>query len=120
MPGQPPNPKPHPHQILSIIHTLLDVIRPILIFSFGQYKFVPTINTKNGSIIALINTCVAVDFGSVVKTMPSLNTPTQHFLSSKFNPLISETITINILAGHGFSPSGGNPRFCLNRGNALC
>ncbi|BDQ28540.1 GntP family permease [Helicobacter ailurogastricus] len=94
---------------LSIIYALLGGIGLILMLSVGQYKrFVGAINAgAKDSILALINTCAAVGFGSVVKVMPSFHTLAQHFLSAKSNPLICEAITINILAGATGSASGG-------------
>ncbi len=94
---------------LSVIYALLGGIILILLLSMRHYKaFVGAINAgAKDSILALINTCAAVGFGSVVKVMPSFQTLANHFLSTKFNPLITEAITINILAGATGSASGG-------------
>ncbi|MFS8652727.1 MAG: GntP family permease, partial [Caldibacillus sp.] len=71
-------------------------------------SFVQGINNGAvGSITAIINTSAAVGFGSVVKAVPGFETLTNLLLNIKGNPLISEAIAVNLLAGATGSASGG-------------
>ncbi|WP_243355788.1 GntP family permease [Bacillus litorisediminis] len=92
-----------------IIVALLSGILLILIFNFQKFKsFVKAINAGAiGSVTAIINTSAAVGFGSVVKAVPGFETLTNMLLNIKGNPLISEAIAVNLLAGATGSASGG-------------
>ncbi|MET3699806.1 H+/gluconate symporter-like permease [Bacillus oleivorans] len=92
-----------------IIIALLSGILLILIFNFQKFKsFVKAINAGAiGSVTAIINTSAAVGFGSVVKAVPGFETLTNMLLNIKGNPLISEAIAVNLLAGATGSASGG-------------
>ena len=56
---------------------------------------------------AIINTSAAVGFGTVVKAVPGFQDLTRLVIGIKGNPLISEAIAVNILAGATGSASGG-------------
>ncbi|MBM0636918.1 GntP family permease [Campylobacter sp. VicNov18] len=92
-----------------IINALLCGILAILILNVHRFKdFIQAINAgAQGSIIAIINTSAAVGFGSVVKAVPGFQTLTHLLLGFKTNPLISEAIAVNLLAGATGSASGG-------------
>ena len=60
-----------------------------------------------GSIIAIINTSAAVGFGAVVQAVPGFKTLTDAVLGIGGNPLISQAIAVNVLAGATGSASGG-------------
>lgn len=92
-----------------IINALLCGIILILFLNIHHFKeFVKGINSgAQGSIIAIINTSAAVGFGSVVKAVPGFQTLTELFLNVKGNPLISEAVAVNLLAGATGSASGG-------------
>lgn len=92
-----------------IINALLCGIILILLLNIHHFKeFVKGINSgAQGSIIAIINTSAAVGFGSVVKAVPGFQTLTELFLNVKGNPLVSEAIAVNLLAGATGSASGG-------------
>ncbi|WP_226582171.1 GntP family permease [Halobacillus litoralis] len=71
-------------------------------------KFVTSINKgASGSVIAIINTSAAVGFGTVVREVPGFERLTQLLVGIKGNPLISEAVAVNILAGATGSASGG-------------
>lgn len=92
-----------------IVDALLCGIILILILNFYRFKdFVAAINSGvQGSIIAIINTSAAVGFGSVVKNVPGFQSLIDLLLNIKLNPLISEAIVVNLLAGATGSASGG-------------
>lgn len=94
---------------LDIIIALLCGIGVILLLNLHHFKaFVGAMNEgAQGSIIAIINTSAAVGFGSVVKVVPGFSHITDWLLSVKGNPLISEAIAVNLLAGATGSASGG-------------
>ncbi|KAB3533802.1 GntP family permease [Alkaliphilus serpentinus] len=71
-------------------------------------QLVKTINSgASGSVLAIINTSAAVGFGAVVRAVPGFTTLTDLVLGIKGNPLISEAVAVNILAGATGSASGG-------------
>jgi len=92
-----------------IIVALLSGILLILILNFRKVKsFVTAINEGAvGSVTAIINTSAAVGFGTVVKAVPGFETLTSLLINMKGNPLISEAIAVNLLAGATGSASGG-------------
>jgi H+/gluconate symporter-like permease len=92
-----------------IIVALLSGILLILILNFRKVKsFVQAINEGAvGSVTAIINTSAAVGFGTVVKAVPGFETLTSLLINMKGNPLISEAIAVNLLAGATGSASGG-------------
>ncbi|QOW64245.1 SDR family NAD(P)-dependent oxidoreductase [Campylobacter hepaticus] len=92
-----------------IINALLCGIFAILLLNIHRFRnFVKAMNEGvQGSIIAIINTSAAVGFGSVVKAVPGFQTLTNLLLDFKINPLISEGIAVNLLAGTTGSASGG-------------
>lgn len=62
----------------------------------------------NGALTAIMNTSLAVGFGSVVQTLPGFAVISDFMLGIDLGtPLISEAITVNILAGVTGSASGG-------------
>ena len=94
---------------LDIILALLSGIILIMILNIHKMKkFVTAINDGAlGSVTAIINTSAAVGFGTVVKAVPGFDQLTSLLLGIKGNPLISEAIAVNILAGATGSASGG-------------
>lgn len=77
-----------------------------------NYKRLPNlITTMNagaaGSVLAIINTSAAVGFGAVVRAVPGFTSLTNMVMGIKGNPLISEAVAVNILAGATGSASGG-------------
>lgn len=92
-----------------IIISLLCGIVVILILNINKYKkFISAINDGAvGSLGAIINTSAAVGFGSVIAIVPAFHQMTQWLVNIKGNPLVSEAVAINILAGATGSASGG-------------
>ncbi len=92
-----------------IILALIAGIALILLLNIHKFKgFVKAINEGAiGSMTAIINTSAAVGFGSVVRTVPGFERLTEVLMGIKGNPLISEAIAVNVLAGATGSASGG-------------
>jgi H+/gluconate symporter-like permease len=57
--------------------------------------------------LAIINTSAAVGFGAVVRAVPGFATLKDFVLGIEGNPLIAESVAVNILAGATGSASGG-------------
>ncbi len=84
------------------------IIAAILLNIKRLPKLVETINLgASGSVLAIINTSAAVGFGAVVRAVPGFETLTNFVLGIPGNPLISEAVAVNILAGATGSASGG-------------
>lgn len=62
-----------------------------------------------GSLLAVMNTASEVGFGNVIQKLPGFHSISQALLSIKGggSPLLSEDITVNVLAGVTGSASGG-------------
>lgn len=60
-----------------------------------------------GSLLAIINTCSEVGYGNVISKLPAFDTIKNGMLGISNNPLISESISISVLAGITGSASGG-------------
>lgn len=61
----------------------------------------------SGSVMAILNTSAAVGFGAVVKAVPGFQTLTDMLLGMGGSPLVSEAVSITLLAGATGSSSGG-------------
>ncbi|AIF44110.1 GntP family permease [Virgibacillus sp. SK37] len=92
-----------------IITALITGILLIMVLNISKFKkFVTAINGGAvGSVTAIINTSAAVGFGTVVKVVPGFEKLTEILMGIKGNPLISEAVAVNILAGATGSASGG-------------
>ncbi|MCZ8515617.1 GntP family permease [Paenibacillus filicis] len=60
-----------------------------------------------GALLAIFNTASEVGFGNVVKTLPGFKAIQDWILNLSSHPLVSEAISVNILAGVTGSASGG-------------
>ena len=60
-----------------------------------------------GSVLAIINTSAAVGFGAVVRAVPGFQTLSDMVMGIQGNPLISQAVAVNVLAGATGSASGG-------------
>ena len=62
-----------------------------------------------GSLLAIMNTASEVGYGNVIASLPGFKTISTFLLGIKFggSPLVSEALTVNILAGITGSASGG-------------
>ncbi|KGX90605.1 GntP family permease [Pontibacillus marinus] len=94
---------------LDVITALILGILLIMVLNISKFKrFVTAINSgASGSVIAIINTSAAVGFGTVVRAVPGFEKLTELLMGVKGHPLISEAISVNILAGATGSASGG-------------
>lgn len=92
-----------------IITSLSVGILLAIAFNFNRLpQLIKTLNTgAAGSVQAIINTSAAVGFGAVVRAVPGFVALTDFVLGIKGNPLISEAVAVNILAGATGSASGG-------------
>lgn len=74
-------------------------------------RFKHPTNTINegalGSLLAIINTCSEVGYGNVISKLPAFDLIKNGMLGISKNPLISESISISVLAGITGSASGG-------------
>ncbi len=92
-----------------IVVSLLTGIASIMLFNIKKFhNFTQAINGgASGSVVAIVNTSAAVGFGAVVQAVPGFDRLTQLVLSVPGNPLISQAVAINVLAGATGSASGG-------------
>lgn len=92
-----------------IVTSLISGIVLIMLLNVTLFKkFIPSMNSgASGSVIAIINTSAAVGFGTVVREVPGFERLTELLMGVKGNPLISEAIAVNVLAGATGSASGG-------------
>ncbi|MFD2682549.1 GntP family permease [Bacillus seohaeanensis] len=92
-----------------VITALIAGIILIMLLNITKFKaFIKAINGgASGSVTAIINTSAAVGFGTVVKAVPGFERLTELLMGIKGNPLISEAVAVNILAGATGSASGG-------------
>ncbi|GGF18982.1 transporter [Halobacillus andaensis] len=92
-----------------IVVALISGILLIMVLNFTKFKkFVKSINSgAGGSVIAIINTSAAVGFGTVVRAVPGFDKLTEVLMGVRGNPLISEAVAVNVLAGATGSASGG-------------
>jgi H+/gluconate symporter-like permease len=91
------------------IPSLLAGILAILLINIKQYKtFIPSMNEgAKGSVMAIINTSAAVGFGAVVTSVPDFDNITDMLLGISSNPLVSESLVVQLLAMITGSASGG-------------
>ncbi len=115
-----PNPLLSALPLLAVISLLnifnLDIIVALLAgIVLGLALNIPRISSikatlnqgASSSVIAIINTSAAVGFGSVVRAVPGFETLTDLVMGIPGNPLISQAVSVNLLAGATGSASGG-------------
>lgn len=92
-----------------IVAALLSGILLIILLNLSKMNmFIKALNGGAiGSVTAIINTSAAVGFGTVVKVVPGFEKLTELLMGIKGNPIISEAVAVNILAGATGSASGG-------------
>ena len=92
----------------SILSLLFGNIAVVLFNLKRSNVFIKALNEGgNGSVIAILNTAAAVGFGGVVRAVPGFQTLTDKLLNLNASPLISEALSITLLAGATGSSSGG-------------
>ncbi len=60
-----------------------------------------------GALLAIFNTASEVGFGNVVSNLPGFSAISEWVFRASDNPILSETIAVNVLAGITGSASGG-------------
>lgn len=75
----------------------------------GEANMVKAINAGAiGSLLAIMNTSSEVGYGSIIQSLPGFKTVADFMMSiDPGTPLVSEAITVNVLAGITGSASGG-------------
>lgn len=77
-------------------------------YSTMKDKLAQTLNQGTiGSLLAVMNTASEVGYGNVVSSLAGFGIITKALMSIKGTPLISEAVTVNLLAGITGSASGG-------------
>jgi H+/gluconate symporter-like permease len=94
----------------ALIVSLVVGIVLVIVFNWKEmkHKYVNTLNTGTiGSLLAIMNTASEVGYGNVISSLTGFNTLAAAMLSIKGTPLLSEMISVNVLAGITGSASGG-------------
>jgi H+/gluconate symporter-like permease len=91
-----------------IISVSLGIISNIFI-NFKKINNIQATLNKGAmaSLLAIINTCSEVGYGNVISSLPSFEFIKQKIIGVSDNPLISEALSIGMLAGITGSASGG-------------
>jgi H+/gluconate symporter-like permease len=91
------------------ILSLLVGILAIMLINMKHYKtFISSVNEgAKGSVMAVINTSAAVGFGSVITAVPEFKDVTNVLLGVSENALVSEALSVQVLAMITGSASGG-------------
>ncbi|MDR5659110.1 GntP family permease [Serpentinicella sp. ANB-PHB4] len=91
-----------------IIALVTGILAAILLNLKRLPKLIETLNAgASGSVMAILNTSAAVGFGAVVRASTGFETLTDLVLGIEGNPLISQALAVNVLAGATGSASGG-------------
>lgn len=92
-----------------LVGALLIAVILTMILNYKSFaSFSKCINDgASGGLMSIGNTAAAVGFGSVVKAVPGFATLTSLLLGIKGSPLISEAVSVSVLAGATGSASGG-------------
>ncbi|GAA0730056.1 GntP family permease [Clostridium malenominatum] len=95
----------------SLVISLVIAIISVIILNYKRFKEVTVINSLNqgafGSLLAILNTAAEVGYGNVIQSLAAFEIVKIAILGISSNPIISEAISVNILAGITGSASGG-------------
>ncbi len=91
------------------IYALILGVVSIILINFKDYKkFIPSINDgSKGAVMAILNTSAAVGFGAVIAVVPAFDDIVTWLLNVSDNPLVAESLSIQIMAMITGSASGG-------------
>ncbi|MBU0906410.1 MAG: GntP family permease, partial [Firmicutes bacterium] len=91
------------------IYALILGVLSIMLINFKDYKkFTTSINEgAKGSVMAILNTSAAVGFGAVIAVVPAFDDIVSWLLNVSDNPLIAESLSVQIMAMITGSASGG-------------
>ncbi|MDE0581505.1 GntP family permease [Planococcus sp. A6] len=94
---------------LEPIYALMLGIVAIMLINLKLYKkFVSSINEgAKGSVMAILNTSAAVGFGAVIAIVPAFDNITSWLLNVSDNPLVAQSLAIQVMAMITGSASGG-------------
>lgn len=94
---------------LEPIYALLLGVLSIMLINLKDYKkFIFSVNEgAKGSVMAILNTSAAVGFGAVIAVIPAFDNITTWLLNISSNPLVAESIAVQIMAIITGSASGG-------------
>lgn len=92
-----------------IISLMIGIIAALLInINQVKTKLASGLTTAAaGALLAIFNTASEVGFGNVVKSLPGFKMMQGWILGASSNPLVSEAVAVNLLAGITGSASGG-------------
>ncbi len=92
-----------------IVALVLGIVVAVLLnWKEMKTKYVNSLNIGTiGSLLAIMNTASEVGYGNVISALPGFKAIAAALLGIKGTPLLSETVTVNILAGITGSASGG-------------
>ncbi|MFJ7362882.1 GntP family permease [Peribacillus frigoritolerans] len=94
---------------LEPIYALLLGVLSIMVINIKDYKkFIFSVNEgAKGSVMAILNTSAAVGFGAVIAVIPAFDNITSWLLHISSNPLVAESLAVQIMAIITGSASGG-------------
>ncbi|MGG4267800.1 GntP family permease [Peribacillus simplex] len=94
---------------LEPIYALLLGVLSIMVINIKDYKkFIFSVNEgAKGSVMAILNTSAAVGFGAVIAVIPAFDNITSWLLNISNNPLVAESLAVQIMAIITGSASGG-------------
>ncbi|EGA91033.1 hypothetical protein GPDM_02055 [Planococcus donghaensis MPA1U2] len=94
---------------LEPIYALMLGIVSIMLINVKVYKkFIFSINEgAKGSVMAILNTSAAVGFGAVIAIVPAFDNITEWLLNVSDNPLVAQSLAIQVMAMITGSASGG-------------
>ncbi|AOH56381.1 transporter [Peribacillus muralis] len=94
---------------LEPIYALLLGVLSIMLINIRDYKkFIFSVNEgAKGSVMAILNTSAAVGFGAVIAVIPAFDNITSWLLNISSNPLVAESLAVQIMAIITGSASGG-------------
>lgn len=92
----------------SLIISLIVAIGATIALNYKRFDVKDSVNKGTyGSMLAILNTASEVGYGNVIKTLGAFAIVQAFILGISDNPVISEAIAVNILAGITGSASGG-------------
>lgn len=94
---------------LEPIYALILGVISIMLINIKDYKkFVFSVNDgAKGSVMAILNTSAAVGFGAVIAVVPAFDSITSWLLNVSDNPLVAQSLAVQIMAIITGSASGG-------------
>ncbi len=101
------------HIVVCLLIATMLIVALLLIFgAVKKIRYLPDLmdifnKGGAGAVVAVMNTAAAVGFGSVVSIAPGFSVLVDLVLKIKGNPLIAESVAVNVLAAATGSATGG-------------